>query len=61
MGARTGRRFDMRLTDMGVVRRRRSLKAVETAEQVAFLVRYVEFLRARATVPGEVTGLTVSV
>ncbi|VDB87363.1 unnamed protein product [Peniophora sp. CBMAI 1063] len=44
---------------IGVVRRRRSLKAVETAEQVAFLVRYVEFLRRRAGVPGEVTGLTV--
>ena len=48
-----------------VVRRRRSLKAVETAEQVAFLVRYVDFLRRRATaavMPGEATtGLAVPV
>ena len=31
------------------VRRRRSAKAVETYEQVQFLVEYVEFLRAAAT------------
>ncbi|KAI0063697.1 phosphatases II [Artomyces pyxidatus] len=36
---------------IGVVRRRRSLKAIETYEQVKFLVTYVEFLRARAA-PG---------
>ncbi|KZV61765.1 hypothetical protein PENSPDRAFT_658661 [Peniophora sp. CONT] len=44
---------------IGVVRRRRSLKAVETAEQVSFLVRYVDFLRRRATGPSEALGLAV--
>ena len=34
-----------------VVRRRRSPKAVETYEQVLFLVEYVEFLRQRAAEP----------
>ncbi|KAI0321089.1 hypothetical protein OF83DRAFT_1101502 [Amylostereum chailletii] len=33
---------------IGVVRRRRSLKAIETYEQVRFLVGYVEYLRAAA-------------
>ncbi|KAI0051257.1 phosphatases II [Auriscalpium vulgare] len=33
---------------IGVVRRRRSLKAIETYEQVKFLVSYVELLRERA-------------
>ncbi|KAF9245026.1 phosphatases II, partial [Melanogaster broomeanus] len=31
---------------IGVVRRRRSVKAIETLEQVQFLVEYVEYLRA---------------
>lgn len=31
---------------MHVVRRRRSLKAVETYEQVRFLIDFVEYLRA---------------
>lgn len=35
---------------IGVVRRRRSLKAIETYEQVKFLVEYVEFLRKAADV-----------
>jgi hypothetical protein len=30
---------------IGVVRRRRSLKAIETYEQVKFLVGYVDYLR----------------
>lgn len=38
---------------IAVTRRRRSLKAVETYEQVKFLVAYVEFLRARGKVVGE--------
>ena len=40
----------MRLVErlIGVVRRRRSPKAIETYEQVKFLVDYVEFLRERA-------------
>jgi hypothetical protein len=33
---------------IAVVRRRRSIKAVETFEQVKFLVEYVEFLRMRS-------------
>ena len=33
---------------IAAVRRRRSLKAVETYEQVRFLVDFVEYLRARA-------------
>jgi protein-tyrosine phosphatase len=32
---------------IGVVRRRRSIKAVETYEQVQYLVDYVEYLRAK--------------
>ncbi|KAI0029718.1 protein-tyrosine phosphatase-like protein [Vararia minispora EC-137] len=32
---------------IGVMRRRRSLKAIETYEQVRFLVEYVEFLRSK--------------
>jgi protein-tyrosine phosphatase len=32
---------------IGVVRRRRSLKAIETYEQVKFLVGYVDYLRGR--------------
>ncbi|KAI1796336.1 phosphatases II [Ganoderma leucocontextum] len=40
----------MRLVErlISVVRRRRSLKAIETYEQVKFLVEYVEFLRDQA-------------
>jgi hypothetical protein len=30
---------------IGIVRRRRSLKAIETYEQVKFLVGYVDYLR----------------
>ena len=33
---------------IGVVRRRRSLKAIETYEQVKFLVGYVDYLRRGA-------------
>lgn len=33
---------------IGVVRRRRSLKAIETYEQVKFLVCYVDYLRLGA-------------
>jgi hypothetical protein len=32
---------------IGVVRRRRSLKAIETYEQVKFLVGYVDYIRSR--------------
>lgn len=35
---------------IGVVRRRRSVKAVETYEQVKFLVEYVDYLRERGGV-----------
>lgn len=35
---------------ISVVRRRRSLKAVETYEQVRFLVDYVKFLRERSEI-----------
>lgn len=38
---------------ISVVRRRRSLKAVETYEQVKFLVAYVEFMREREGVGRE--------
>ena len=34
---------------IGSIRRRRSVKAIETYEQVKFLVDYVEFLRERPT------------
>lgn len=42
------RRDTLRLVDrvIGVVRRRRSAKAIETYEQVLFLVDYVDYLRA---------------
>ena len=41
----------MRLVErlVSVVRRRRSVKAIETYEQVKFLVDYVEFLRDQAS------------
>ncbi|TBU22851.1 phosphatases II [Dichomitus squalens] len=44
-------RETMRLVErlISVVRRRRSLKAIETYEQVKFLVDYVEFLREQAS------------
>lgn len=47
--ARGVRKDALRLVErvIGVVRRRRSLKAVETYEQVRFLVGYVEWLRGR--------------
>jgi hypothetical protein len=32
---------------IGIVRRRRSLKAIETYEQVKFLVGYVDYLRGK--------------
>ena len=38
---------------IAVVRRRRSMKAVETYEQVRFLVDFVEYLRHRPMVDGE--------
>ena len=34
---------------IGVVRRRRSPKAVETYEQVLFLVEYIEYLRQKVS------------
>jgi protein-tyrosine phosphatase len=34
---------------IGIVRRRRSLKAIETYEQVKFLVCYVDYLRGNRT------------
>jgi hypothetical protein len=34
---------------IGIVRRRRSLKAIETYEQVKFLVGYVDYLRGNRT------------
>ncbi len=36
---------------IGIVRRRRSLKAIETYEQVKFIVGYVDFLRHRGNRP----------
>jgi len=36
-----------------VVRRRRSVKAIETLEQVRFLADYVDYLRERATPEAE--------
>ncbi|KAF9222636.1 phosphatases II [Gyrodon lividus] len=40
---------------IGVVRRRRSVKAIETLEQVQFLVEYVDYLRAYGRV-GDMSG-----
>jgi hypothetical protein len=34
---------------IGIIRRRRSLKAIETYEQVKFLVGYVDYLRGNRT------------
>jgi hypothetical protein len=34
---------------IGIVRRRRSLKAIETYEQVKFLVGYVDYLRGNGS------------
>ena len=39
-----------------VIRRRRSVKAIETYEQVRFLVEFVEFLRASASAAGDGMG-----
>lgn len=38
-----------------IIRRRRSVKAIETYEQVRFLVEFVEFLRRMAVPPPGVT------
>ena len=35
---------------IGIVRRRRSLKAIETYEQVKFLVGYVDYLRGSKSI-----------
>jgi hypothetical protein len=37
---------------IGIARRRRSIKAVETYEQVQFLVDFVEYLRAKRAADG---------
>jgi len=36
---------------IGVVRRRRSVKAIETYEQVRFLVEFVEYLKVASAIP----------
>lgn len=43
---------------IGVVRRRRSVKAIETLEQVQFLVEYVDYLRACGRVAEAGAGVT---
>ncbi|EPQ57374.1 phosphotyrosine protein phosphatases II [Gloeophyllum trabeum ATCC 11539] len=51
------RRDTMQLVErvIALIRRRRSIKAIETYEQVKFLVEFVEYLRERAPAPvGEV-------
>ena len=37
-------------TAIGIVRRRRSVKAIETYEQVRFLVEFVEHLKAASAI-----------
>lgn len=42
---------------IGVVRRRRSVKAIETFEQVLFLVEFAEYLRERVIAPSSPRSL----